>query len=579
MAIKYPLSLVVQAVDKATVSVRRINARMAKLTQPIRVPLMRLGNSLSALSTEAGLPKLGEGFKGVGSSVGRVGREVLALGRQLAGLAVLAGGVFGVFLKGAVDAGDELATVADRLGFSVNGFASLQYAAAQADVDAKQFTDGMDQLNKRMGDLRAGGGPLLSFLQKVSPTMLQQVKATKSTEEAFFLLTRGFQRLTDPAKRAALGAAAFGRGAKQMSQFAGLGEAAINAYRQRFVELSGDQEAFARGAGDVDNAMREAQTAFLGLRNAAAGALFPAITQLSKALADFLAKNRDGLQRWATGAGAAISAWIQGGGLERLGQSLGQIATTTGRVVDALGGLKGVAAITAAVLGSKLLVSLGGLVGSLWQLGSAVLPVVWRALNFVGPLFLRLATFIMPILGKALLALGGVLVKFGIALLTTPVGWFMLAIAAIAGIAYLIYKNWAPISGFFTKLWGGVVDVVQEKWGAIRDFFKGLWQDITGFFQRAWEKIKPIVDVMMKVAEISPLGLAVKAGQQAADWWSSRGSKLETGATSAALPAATSTEARVVVDFTNMPRGTRVSEDPSGTAPLDLSMGYSMATP
>lgn len=41
----------------------------------------------------------------------------------------------------------------------------------------------------------------------------------------------------------------------------------------------------------------------------------------------------------------------------------------------------------------------------------------------------------------------------GVALFTTPLGWFLLAIAAIAGAAYLIYKNWEPIKAFFLDLW------------------------------------------------------------------------------------------------------------------------------
>jgi hypothetical protein len=34
----------------------------------------------------------------------------------------------------------------------------------------------------------------------------------------------------------------------------------------------------------------------------------------------------------------------------------------------------------------------------------------------------------------------------------------------------------------------------------------------------------------------------------------------------------------VKVDFENLPRGARVTADPKSTAPLDLSMGYSMAS-
>jgi hypothetical protein len=45
-----------------------------------------------------------------------------------------------------------------------------------------------------------------------------------------------------------------------------------------------------------------------------------------------------------------------------------------------------------------------------------------------------------------------------------PVGWIVLAIAAIAAGAYLIYKNW-----------GVVTHALSVAWGAIKDFFVGIW--------------------------------------------------------------------------------------------------------
>jgi phage-related protein len=46
-----------------------------------------------------------------------------------------------------------------------------------------------------------------------------------------------------------------------------------------------------------------------------------------------------------------------------------------------------------------------------------------------------------------------------------PVGWIVLAIAAIAAGAYLIYKNW-----------DAVTRALKSAWGAISDFFSSIWQ-------------------------------------------------------------------------------------------------------
>jgi len=62
----------------------------------------------------------------------------------------------------------------------------------------------------------------------------------------------------------------------------------------------------------------------------------------------------------------------------------------------------------------------------------------------------------------------GALRAFSITLLTTPVGWFILAVSAIAGIAYLIHKKWGAITGFFKSVW----ERVKSAFSGIVDWFK-----------------------------------------------------------------------------------------------------------
>lgn len=50
-----------------------------------------------------------------------------------------------------------------------------------------------------------------------------------------------------------------------------------------------------------------------------------------------------------------------------------------------------------------------------------------------------------------------------------PVGWIILAVAAIAAGAYLIYKNWSAVT-----------DALKSAWGAISGFFQGIWNWIMG---------------------------------------------------------------------------------------------------
>ena len=82
----------------------------------------------------------------------------------------------------------------------------------------------------------------------------------------------------------------------------------------------------------------------------------------------------------------------------------------------------------------------------------AMLHVMFAKMGVTGGVL----TPILRGLGGAFMWAGRAVLGLGTALLTTPVGWIIMAIAAIAGAAYLIYKNWEPIKAFFVDIWSQV---------------------------------------------------------------------------------------------------------------------------
>jgi hypothetical protein len=562
---EFPLALVIKAVDKATAPLRKINDRIKHATAPVR----RLGNSLKAFGEEAGFPKLLKGFQGVGSALSNVGSAAFAVGQRIVAMAGVAGFALFSIVKGAVDAGDKLAEMADRVGLGVDVYASLQHAAAQADVEQEQFNSAMDQFNRRLGEAKANGGPLLAFLKRVSPAFAQQVKSAKTTEAALGLVTDAMAKIEDPGKRAALAAAAFGKSGLQMGNFLAQGSAEIQRQQLAYLRLAGSQEAFARGAGALDNVLREAEVAFAGVRNALAAELFPVFKELAEMLRDFLADNRGELAKWARETAGAIRDWVKGGGIQRITAAFKRFIAVVDPIVQKLGGWPVViAAIAAAITAGPLLMALGGLAASFVTLG---------------------------------LAIGA-----------TPVGWFLLAVAAIATAAWLVIDNWSHVTGFFediTASW-------KQSFSGFSEFIRGVF---TGDLSRAWEGLKDVFSgggkfwatlldgwvAMMKLSLapiLKPIEWAMKAAgvtlPKAASFRSLLGvdsadpsitapslgaaeARPMLGAESAApLRAAQSkTEAHVTVDFNNLPRGARVTPARDNSTPLDLSVGYSMVTP
>lgn len=491
------LTLTVKLLDKATGPLRAMTGKLNQLQKP----MAGFKADWASFAKVSNLSGIADGFK-------RVGSEVFSLVGRVTGLGAAAAFAFWHLVKGPMEAGDKLAEMSERVGLGVDSYASLQYAARQADIDQDAFNTSMDAFVKRLGEAKAGGGSLVALLSKVAPKLAEQVKGAKSTEHGLSLMTDAFARLKDPAKRAALATAAFGKSGAQMGVFLSQGSAAIQGLQRDYLRLHGSSEALAKGAGALDNTMNDLDTAFSGVHDAIAAQLFPAVTMIAKAVTDFLVKNRDGIAKWAEKTAAAISAWVNSGGMDRLFSALTNIAMVIGDVLTFLGPTN-TAFAALAILMVPLVTSIGSLV--------------------------------------ALLVAAGV------------------SLGAIAAVA-----------AAFVAVGAALAQVVLY-WGDLKMIAREFWQEHGWWLEKLF---KVGAAGMAGVKSIlNPLGAAMDLG-------SAVGSAIVapfTGteqARPAAATAARNTEARVSVDFSNLPRGARVSSDPQSTAPVSLDVGYSMgATP
>ncbi|QPO19600.1 phage tail tape measure protein [Pseudomonas sp. Y39-6] len=90
---------------------------------------------------------------------------------------------------------------------------------------------------------------------------------------------------------------------------------------------------------------------------------------------------------------------------------------------------------------------------------------ITKMLGRLLPTLTGLARNVFPMLaqGARLFAttLGGAVSTIGTAILATPIGWLMAAIAALIAAGFLVYKYWKPIKGFFLGFWQGLTAALQ----------------------------------------------------------------------------------------------------------------------
>ncbi|CUR79994.1 phage tail tape measure protein [Achromobacter xylosoxidans] len=118
--------------------------------------------------------------------------------------------------------------------------------------------------------------------------------------------------------------------------------------------------------------------------------------------------------------------------------------------------------------------------------------------------------------------LGSAIVSVGKLLLGNPI---VLAVAAIAGAAYLIYQYWTPIKAFFSGLWAQVTAAFDSAMAWLGQLLAALnpipilsaaWNGLTTFFSDIWESVKVAFDgglagIGALLVNWSPLGLLYQA--------------------------------------------------------------------
>lgn len=430
MAEQNKISIIIQAVDKATATVKAINGTIARMAAPGRAA----SRALSGLVTQSGFHKVARAAGDVGKSFDRMMGSI----RSVAAAGAVAAGAFGgmlFLLTRITNSGEAADKAAQSFGATVPEWLKLSYAAEQADLSTEDLGHSLGQLNKRAIAAATGNQEMSIWFQRAGISVRDQSGHVKSSTQLFAELADVFEKMPDGPKKLALA-----NGLLKDSQ--GKMIPLLNGGSKALREAGAEAEAFGlinekltRDSKVFNNELKRTKAAARGVGSIIAGELLPHLNKMFPSINKWIEGNRGLIQsratEWAKGLSEALPDIAAGLGF--VGNVILWVVQQVNKIVQAIGGW------------GVVIAALGGLLAG---------KLIWSILMFA----------------KSIKTLGLVMTL-------TPFGIFLIAIAAIAAGAFLIVKNWDKVSAWFSNFIDSVLKPVRELMenisGLVPDFIKG----------------------------------------------------------------------------------------------------------
>lgn len=351
MTAKFQLSAVLKAVDNMTPVIKKISRN---------------------------LKPMGGQFKAIGKNAAVVGG---GLKKLLTPMAVLGGAVsiagIGALVKNTAALGNKMASLSKQTGISATALQEYAYAANFGNMESDEYLRAMEKMSGSMGKLRAGTGPLVSGLNKVSPALLKQLKAAESNEEAFELMLEAIRRVPDESQKLYLATTFFGEAGASMVHMAAYSSAELAKLRTEAHKLGLvlSDEALV-SAREFNDALGRAKFAVKGVGMSIGATLLPALAPIIEKISAWIAANRELISAKVGEFIQTIAAHLSKINFDKALNGLGKVVQIIGGLAMAVTSSKGAFIAFIAVMNAKVIVSVLKLGGSILGLVPALYKTV-----------------------------------------------------------------------------------------------------------------------------------------------------------------------------------------------------------
>ena len=472
----------------------------------VSAPLRRIAGAVQQIQKRTGLDRVVRASREVGRGLGSAAKEAGRSARRLGVIAAAVGaGVFGLVNRFA-SLGDQIAKTADKLGVGVVGLQRLRHAFALGGVEARTTDMALQRFTRRAAEAAAGTGEAKDALAALGINLRDSAGNVRPTEELLADVADAMQRIEDPAVRVRIAFKLFDSEGVALVNTLSKGSDALREAGDEAERLGIISEQQARQSERFADTLGRFRQAATGLGASIAHLLMPHIEPLIKAVTEFIVDERPflivrldealgDLRNIVSSVHARITALVVrlGSWYQALAEAvpwIDEAVQAVRRWIDETGWLRIALGLAAVVVVRGFLWSLALLFGPIirltWALGLFVVKLGLLALS--GPV--GLAVTGITWLGKALwgLVLRAIppaiiaIRALGLALFANPFGLVVLAIAAVAGAVYLIYKHWVGIVAWLDKTWEGIKSAlgVDDLIAKLRD--ADILGTVTGWF-------------------------------------------------------------------------------------------------
>lgn len=462
MAQKYDLSIVFKVINQATAPIKAFQKQL----QDAMKPVSGMGQSFSRFAFQARehLSSLGNyltNFTGkvvsVGKSFASMGKEsLLALGGVTAGI--------GASILGVTGYADDLGDLAANLGISTTQLQKWRFAAEMTGSSAGKLDQGLSVFVKNLGDARKGSGEAYEALKKLEIGLTDGQGNFKTTAQ---LIDEVSDRISGMSEQEGFKIISSFFGGTELFSMMKLGSTGIRQFGEDLKQINGIMsEEFIEASGSFQDSFNKLKKVILSFITSA---LTPTIKKLTEIT--------DGLVLWSKENPKTAKTIVE------FAKAVGIFAAVFAPIALAIG----LVSVGIATLGgtTSIILAVISVLTALAVYISEEYPKAWAVIKNVSNWIMEHKMIILGALAGIQFAIVAFVAAVNAPALIPFIGW-PAVIAGIAALAYVVIKNWEPISAWFKDLWKDIL--FELDW--FLKTFKKAWMALPAWFSEIGDKIK-----------------------------------------------------------------------------------------